>query len=83
MELAGWDDKWIYHIHRFVQHGEIKAVGITRALIWKRDVPSVLADVLRDSGATIAAMAPPEWVFELFVRDKEILDRQRVAQSVS
>jgi acyl-CoA thioesterase FadM len=83
LELAGWDDKWIYHIHRFVQRDEIKAVGITRALIWKRDVPSVLADVLRDSGATIAAMAPPDWVFELFVRDKEILDRQRVAPSVS
>ncbi|QJR38296.1 acyl-CoA thioesterase [Gemmatimonas groenlandica] len=83
LELAGWDDKWIYHIHRFVQHGEIKAVGITRALIWKRDVPSVLADVLRDSGVTRPVMNPPGWVFELFAQDKEIIDRQRAAASAS
>lgn len=80
LELAGWDDKWIYHIHRFVQRGEIKAVGITRALIWKRDVPSAPADILRESGAA-ATMDPPEWVLELFARDKEIVDRQRVAGS--
>ena len=80
LELAGWDDKWIYHIHRFAQRGEIKAVGITRALIWKRDVTSALADILRESGAA-ATMDPPEWVLELFARDKEIVDRQRVAGS--
>ncbi|WP_411281895.1 acyl-CoA thioesterase [Gemmatimonas sp.] len=80
LELAGWDDKWIYHLHRFEQSGEIKAVGITRALIWKRDVPSVLADILREVGAA-TTMEPPAWVLELFARDKEIIDRPRVAAS--
>lgn len=83
LELAGWDDKWIYHVHRFAQHGEIKAVGVTRALIWKRDVPSVLADVLRDSGATLQMMVPPDWVAELFANDRQILDRQRMAPGTS
>ena len=79
LELAGWDEKWIYHIHRFEQHGEIKAVGITRALIWKRDVPSVLADIVRESGATTSVMDPPTWVSELFEKDKAIVEMQRVA----
>lgn len=82
LELAGWDDKWIYHLHRFVQHGEVKAVGITRALIWKRDVPSVLAEVLREAGATTLTMEPPSWVSALFTHDREIIDGQRVASGV-
>lgn len=80
LELAGWDDKWIYHVHRFEQDGEIKAVGITRALIWKRDVPTVLADLLRDVGAPVAKV-PDAWVTALFAQDREILEQQREAPS--
>jgi acyl-CoA thioesterase FadM len=43
---AGWDEKWVYHIHNFEQNGEIKAVGITRALIWKKDKPQILKEIL-------------------------------------
>jgi len=76
LELAGWDDKWIYHIHRFEQHGEIKAIGITRALIWKRDVPSALADILREVGSP-PTKDPPAWVLSLFAQDKDIVELQR------
>ncbi len=74
LELAGYDDKWIYHIHRFEQHGELRALGITRALIWKRDVPTAMDELLTFVGAR-GPMTPPEWVTELFARDKELLER--------
>lgn len=72
LELAGYDDKWIYHIHRFEQRGELRAIGITRALIWKRDVPTPMDELLRFVGAT-GPMPPPEWVTALFASDREIL----------
>jgi acyl-CoA thioesterase FadM len=72
LELAGFDDKWIYHIHRFVQGGEVRALGITRALIWKRDVPTALADLMQAVGAT-EPMPPPAWVQEMFAADRELL----------
>jgi acyl-CoA thioesterase FadM len=31
VEIAGWDNRWFYHVHTFIQHGEIKAIGVTRA----------------------------------------------------
>jgi acyl-CoA thioesterase FadM len=74
LELAGYDDKWFYHIHRFEQGGEIKAIGITRALIWKRDRPTAMADLLRNVGAT-TPMDPPPWVTALFDADKALLGR--------
>jgi hypothetical protein len=74
LELAGYDDKWIYHIHRFEQHGELRALGITRALIWKRDVPTAMDELLTFVGAR-GPMMPPEWVTELFARDKELLEQ--------
>lgn len=77
LELAGYDDKWIYHIHRFEQQGEIRALGITRALIWKRDVPTAMDELLILVGAR-GPMTPPDWVTELFARDKELLEQGAV-----
>lgn len=74
LELAGYDDKWFYHIHRFEQEGEIKAIGITRALIWKRDKPTAMTELLHEVGAT-APMPPPVWATTLFDADKELLAR--------
>jgi acyl-CoA thioesterase FadM len=76
LELAGYDDKWMYHIHRFVQGGELRAVGITRALIWKRDVPAAMAELLAAVGAT-GAMPAPEWVVALFASDRDVLEANR------
>jgi acyl-CoA thioesterase FadM len=76
LELAGYDDKWMYHIHRFVQHGEVRALGITRALIWRRNVPTATKELLEAVGAT-GDMPPPAWVAALFENDRELLERQR------
>lgn len=72
LELAGFDDKWIYHIHRFVQEGEVRALGITRALIWKRDVPTALTELMQAVGAT-EPMPPPAWVQVMFAADRDLL----------
>lgn len=75
LETAGWDDKWIYHVHRFKQGGETKAIGITKALIWKRDKPHILHDILVQAGAKDLDNPPPEWVAALFTDDTEMLTR--------
>ena len=72
LESAGSDDKWVYHIHNFEQNDEIKAIGITRSLIWKRDVPTALSDILREVGAK-ESIQPPQWVLDLFESDKDII----------
>lgn len=74
LESAGTDEKWVYHIHNFKQHNEIKAIGITRSLIWKKDVPSALSDILKDVGAT-KTTPPPTWVLNLFQADKDIINK--------
>ena len=50
LETAGWDEKWVYHTHYFVQNNRVKAIGITRALIWKKDVPHILSDIIAEAG---------------------------------
>ncbi|MGM5470108.1 acyl-CoA thioesterase [Flavobacteriaceae bacterium LMO-SS05] len=73
LESVGTDDKWIYNVHYFEQDNEVKAIGITRALIWKRDVPTALVDIMKEIGAT-EITNPPEWVLNIFREDKEILE---------
>lgn len=70
---AGWDEKWVYHIHKFEQQGEIKAVGITRALIWKKDKPQLLRQILESAGVKDLNKQPPEWVLNLFQTDTDII----------
>lgn len=77
LENAGWDEKWVYNIHYFEQNKEIKAVGITRALVWKRDVPSVLGDIMKEIGG-VEKSDPPAWVLDLFKKDKEIIEKSRI-----
>jgi len=74
LESAGTDDKWVYHIHNFEQDDEIKAIGITRSLIWKRDIPTVLSDILVEVGAK-EKENPPQWVLDLFESDKDIIQK--------
>ena len=73
LEFAGTDDKWIYHVHRFWQRGELRAIGITRALIWKRDVPAALSEMMAFVGAT-ELRPPPPWVASLFESDRDVLE---------
>jgi hypothetical protein len=72
LESVGMDDKWVYNVHYFEQENEVKAIGITRALIWKRDVPSALKDIMEEVGAT-EVISPPAWVLDIFKEDKEII----------
>ena len=77
LQTVGWDDKWIYNVHTFTQHGEVKAVGVTRALAWKKDVPGVLSDILKEIGST-RQKHQPAWVVNLFREDKEIIKNSHV-----
>ncbi|MBC2838632.1 thioesterase family protein [Robiginitalea sp. SC105] len=72
LESVGMDDKWVYHVHYFEQDDAVKAVGVTRALIWKRDIPTALTDIMKEAGATDIKV-PPSWVLSLFKEDKEIM----------
>jgi acyl-CoA thioesterase FadM len=73
VHTAGWDEKWVYHIHKFEQKGEIKAVGITRALIWKKDKPQILQEILKNAGVKDLNRKPPDWVLKLFQSDSDII----------
>lgn len=73
LETVGWDEKWVYHTHAFRQDDQVKAIGVTRALIWKRDIPHVLADIIKEAGGPSAPQPPPAWVVKLFEEDKSIL----------
>lgn len=72
LESVGRDDKWVYNVHYFEQEKEVKAIGITRALIWKRDIPTALTDIMQEIGAT-EKKVPPQWVLNLFKEDKQII----------
>lgn len=74
---AGWDDKWVYHLHYFIQEDYTKAIGVTRALIWKKDVPHVLADIIKEAGGSSIAQTPSEWVLKMFRDDKNIIEKSQ------
>jgi acyl-CoA thioesterase FadM len=72
LESAGMDDKWGYYVHYFEQDKEIKAVGVVRTLVWKKNIPTALTDIMKEVGATEKKKAP-DWVLKLFEDDKEII----------
>ena len=74
LQTAGWDDKWVYHSHYFIQDQKVMAIGITRALVWKKDVPHILADVIAEAGGPSEMRLPPEWVSQLFVEDRNMIE---------
>ncbi|MFT4847862.1 MAG: acyl-CoA thioesterase FadM [Sediminicola sp.] len=73
LESAGMDDKWVYYVHYFEQKNEVKAIGIARTLVWKRDRPTALTDIMKEVGAT-EKIDPPLWVLNIFKEDKEIIE---------
>ena len=74
LESAGMDDKWVYFVHYFEQDNEVKAIGIVRSLVWKRDIPTALTDIMKELGVT-ETMDPPAWVIDIFKADKEIIEK--------
>jgi acyl-CoA thioesterase FadM len=73
LKTMGWDEKWVYHLHKFEQNGEVKAVGITRALIWKKDKPQILRQILQNIAVKNLDKNPPEWITDLFHTDTNII----------
>ena len=73
LKTMGWDEKWVYHVHKFEQNGEVKAVGITRALIWKKDKPQILRQILQNISVKNLDQKPPEWITNLFQTDTNII----------
>jgi len=73
VEVAGWDNRWFYHVHTFMQQNEIKAIGITRGLFWKKDKLNTLEEIVRSAGFTNTKKDPPDWVLQLFENDGEII----------
>ncbi len=74
LRTVGWDEKWVYHVHKFEQGGEIKAIGITRALVWKKDKPQILMEIMKNIGVRDLNKKTPDWVLSLFQNDKEIIE---------
>jgi hypothetical protein len=48
-------------------------VGITRALIWKKDKPQILQQILENAGVKDVNKRPPAWVTSLFENDAAII----------
>lgn len=75
LNLAGWDDKWVYHLHWFERQGEVYAIGITKAMVWKKDHPVPIREVFRAASEEMEDKAPPAWIRELFAEDRGNLQR--------
>jgi acyl-CoA thioesterase FadM len=76
LQTMGWDEKWVYHVHKFEQSGEVKAIGITRALIWKKDKPQILREILQNIAVKNLDKKPPEWIANLFHSDTDIIQNK-------
>lgn len=66
VSLAGLDEKWVYHQHVFEQNGSIRAVGITKACVWKNKRRVPLLDVVKDSRIICKEKPVPTWLKEMF-----------------
>jgi acyl-CoA thioesterase FadM len=73
VEIAGWDDRWFYHVHTFIQQNEIKAIGITKSLFWRKDKLHTLEEIVRSAGFLSTKKTPPDWVLQLFENDTQII----------
>ena len=50
VEIAGWDNRWFYHVHTFMQQNEIRAIGVTKGLFWRKDKLNTLEEVVASAG---------------------------------
>jgi acyl-CoA thioesterase FadM len=73
VEIAGWDNRWFYHVHTFMQQNEIKAIGVTKGLFWRKDKLNTLEEIVQSSGFSNTKKTPPDWVLKLFENDGQII----------
>jgi len=74
-EIAGWDDRWYYHTHTFTQQNEIRAIGVTKGLFWRKDNLFTLEEIVKLSGFSSAKKDPPDWILQLFENDTQIINK--------
>ncbi len=73
IETVGWDEKWIYTVQTFRQNDEVKAICISRSLVWHKDKPQNIGDLLAKIGIIESIRIPPDWVLGIFENDSRIL----------
>ena len=73
VEIAGWDNRWFYHVHTFMQQNEIKAIGVTRGLFWRKDKLNTLEEIVQSAGFSNTKKDPPGWVLQLFENDGHVI----------
>ena len=73
VEIAGWDNRWFYHVHTFMQQNEVKAIGVTRGLFWRKDKLNTLEEIVQSAGFSSTKKTPPDWVLKLFENDGQII----------
>jgi acyl-CoA thioesterase FadM len=73
VEIAGWDNRWFYHVHTFMQQNEVKAIGVTRGLFWRKDKLNTLEEIVQSAGFLNTKKCPPDWVLKLFEDDGQII----------
>ncbi|SFD49979.1 Acyl-CoA thioesterase FadM [Chitinophaga sp. CF118] len=73
VEIAGWDNRWFYHVHTFMQNNEVKAIGVTKGLFWRKDKLNTLEEIVHSAGFSNIKKDPPDWVLQLFENDGQII----------
>jgi acyl-CoA thioesterase FadM len=74
VSLIGVDKKWIYHQHLFEQNGSIRAIGVTKACVWKNKRRIPIEEVLNDSRIIYEDKPLPSWTREMFPDSHERLN---------
>lgn len=71
VSFAGWDDKWFYHLHVFVQNSEVCAIGSSKLAAWygKKIIP--VPDVFDAIGYEYKEKNPPDWLLNQFIEDND------------
>jgi acyl-CoA thioesterase FadM len=75
VEIAGWDNRWFYHVHTFMQQNDVKAIGVTRGLFWRKDKLNTLEEIIQSAGFSNTKKSPPDWVLKLFENDGQIIQQ--------
>jgi len=72
VSIVGWDENWFYHQHVFEQKNSIKAIGFTKAGIWKKRELISVKEVLDDPRILFKEKLPPILITQLFANDNEV-----------
>ena len=63
----------IYHLHLFEQKGEIRAIGVTKAIIWDKGKALSIHRLVEETGYRPIRKKVPEWISHMFENDYEYI----------